>query len=238
MQKIVRTWTSERRREGEREKFSFPCSSRAQAWNGAPGIGNIASSTVLCIPNAYQHILMHRMHGQLIYSRNKPSSFSINRKLYWCSRLETPPPSSSFLYTLSSRTFPPVPRSLSRSFFSHSRFVGPLYRTHSSRWTQPETSLLTSAHITLFPSRIAHEAQSFNCNHVTSRLRFLHLIHFFLSFLFQVRYAIALIVTSFYHSRLSPGSPSEWVDEQNCIFFIKFSLILQFRSSALCKLYC
>lgn len=36
--------------------------------------------TVLCIPNAYRAIPMHRMHGQLIYSRNKPLSFSINRK--------------------------------------------------------------------------------------------------------------------------------------------------------------
>lgn len=38
------------------------------------------ANAVLCIPNAYPPILMHRMHGQLIYGRNKPSAFSINRK--------------------------------------------------------------------------------------------------------------------------------------------------------------
>lgn len=40
-----------------------------------PGFG-ARSSTVLCIPNAYRAVPMHRMHGQLIYSRNKPPSFS------------------------------------------------------------------------------------------------------------------------------------------------------------------
>lgn len=38
------------------------------------------ANAVLCIPNAYPPILMHRMHGQLIYGRNKPLAFAINRK--------------------------------------------------------------------------------------------------------------------------------------------------------------
>lgn len=38
------------------------------------------ANAVLCIPNAYPPILMHRMHGQLIYGRNKPLAFPINRK--------------------------------------------------------------------------------------------------------------------------------------------------------------
>lgn len=46
--------------------------------------------TVLCIPNAYRAISMHRMHGQLIYSRNKPPSFSINRKALRGSKIRQP----------------------------------------------------------------------------------------------------------------------------------------------------
>ena len=60
--------------------------------------------TVLCIPNAYRAIPMHRMHEQLIYSRNKPPSFSINRKFAPCS--------------LHSRKFPIVLKTFPLSTFS------------------------------------------------------------------------------------------------------------------------
>lgn len=70
--------------------------------------------TVLCIPNAYQPISMHRIHGQLIYNRNKASSFSINRKLF-------PNPSHHSIHVESvtrvTETFVPLFKPLSSPFF-------------------------------------------------------------------------------------------------------------------------
>jgi len=47
---------------------------------GEMGAAREVANAVLCIPNAYSPILTHRMHGQLIYGRNKPPAFPINRK--------------------------------------------------------------------------------------------------------------------------------------------------------------
>jgi hypothetical protein len=57
------------------------------------GAAREVANAVLCIPNAYSPILTHRMHGQLIYGRNKPPAFPINRKasqgrIYRCRMLD------------------------------------------------------------------------------------------------------------------------------------------------------
>lgn len=72
---------------------------RKRAWHQAGGGNRVWGSwTVLCIPNAYRAIARHRMHGQLIYSRNKPLLLFVQIEN---PRFETDPRQKSFSFSLS-----------------------------------------------------------------------------------------------------------------------------------------
>lgn len=79
---------------------------RKRAWHQAGGGNRVWGSrarepvswTVLCIPNAYRAVARHRMHGQLIYSRNKPLLLFVHIEN---PRFETDPRQKSFSFSLS-----------------------------------------------------------------------------------------------------------------------------------------